>query len=205
MSKKTFTETARRAQIVAAAIETLAELGLAQTSFARIAKRAGLSSTGLISYHFAGKEELITEVAGAVLAEFGAYVGPRMDGLDSAGAQLRAFLAANFEFMAAQRPKLLALLEIGPALRSGSGDPGRLESDLAGLAELLREGQRRGEFRAFDPAVMALAIRSVRDGVLRRLAVEPELDLSACAAEVIRMFELATCEQGETWAEERPD
>ncbi|GAA2841569.1 TetR family transcriptional regulator [Crossiella cryophila] len=205
MSKKTFTETARRAQIVAAAIETLAELGHARTSFARIARRAGLSSTGLISYHFAGKEELITEVAATVLTEFREHVLPRMAGLDSAGAQLRAFLLANFDFMATHRPKLLALLEIGPALRSGAGDPGLLESDLAGLAELLRDGQRRGEFREFDPRVLALAIRSVRDGVLRRLAVEPELDLAACAVEVVRMFELATCEPGETWAGEQRD
>lgn len=33
----------------------IAELGYAQASFARIAGRAGLSSTRLISYHFAGK------------------------------------------------------------------------------------------------------------------------------------------------------
>ena len=37
------------------AITTIAELGYASASFARIAKRAGLSSTGLISYHFANR------------------------------------------------------------------------------------------------------------------------------------------------------
>ncbi|MQA95092.1 MAG: TetR family transcriptional regulator [Streptosporangiales bacterium] len=37
----TFTTTARRAQIVAATIDTLAELGYGQTTFARIAERAG--------------------------------------------------------------------------------------------------------------------------------------------------------------------
>jgi AcrR family transcriptional regulator len=35
---RTFTETARRAQIVAAAIETIAELGYGQASLARIAE-----------------------------------------------------------------------------------------------------------------------------------------------------------------------
>jgi AcrR family transcriptional regulator len=52
---RTFTEEARRTQIVTAAIETIAELGYAQTSFTQIAKRAGLSGTSLISYHFTGK------------------------------------------------------------------------------------------------------------------------------------------------------
>ncbi len=41
----------RRAQIV-----VLGEHGYGQTSFARIAKEAGLSGTRLISYHFAGKD-----------------------------------------------------------------------------------------------------------------------------------------------------
>ena len=40
------------------AIEVLAELGYAQTSFARIAERAGISKS-VISYHFAGKDELL--------------------------------------------------------------------------------------------------------------------------------------------------
>ena len=44
--------------------EVLAELGYGATSFRRIADRAGLSSTGLISYHFKGKQELVDSVAG---------------------------------------------------------------------------------------------------------------------------------------------
>ena len=55
---------ARREQIVAAAIEVIAAAGFAQASFARIAEHAGLSSTRLISYHFAGKADLMATVAG---------------------------------------------------------------------------------------------------------------------------------------------
>ena len=54
---RTFIETARRAQIVAAAIDTIADVGYAQASFARIAERLGISR-GLISYHFTGKDEI---------------------------------------------------------------------------------------------------------------------------------------------------
>ena len=60
-SERTFIETARRAQIVAAAIDTIAEVGYARASLVRIASRIGISR-GLISYHFAGKDELIKEV-----------------------------------------------------------------------------------------------------------------------------------------------
>ena len=59
--ERTFIETARRAQIVAAAIDTIAEEGYPGASFARIAERLGISR-GLISYHFAGKDDLIKQV-----------------------------------------------------------------------------------------------------------------------------------------------
>ena len=59
---RTFIETTRRAQIVDAAIDVLAEHGYPDASFAKIAKRAGLSSTGMISYYLAGKDDLIREV-----------------------------------------------------------------------------------------------------------------------------------------------
>jgi TetR/AcrR family fatty acid metabolism transcriptional regulator len=50
-------ETARRAQIMAAAIDTIAEAGFAGASFAPIAGKLGISR-GLISYHFAGKDAM---------------------------------------------------------------------------------------------------------------------------------------------------
>ena len=59
--QRSFVEAARRAQIVEAAIATIAEEGYARASFVRIAKRAAISP-GLISYHFTAKDELITEV-----------------------------------------------------------------------------------------------------------------------------------------------
>ena len=55
---RSVTATARRAQIVAATIETIAELGYAQTSFARIAERAGLTERTFFR-HFADKREVL--------------------------------------------------------------------------------------------------------------------------------------------------
>ena len=51
--ERTFTVTARRAQIVQAAIDTIAEVGYAKASLDRIGARIGISK-GLIGYHFAG-------------------------------------------------------------------------------------------------------------------------------------------------------
>ncbi|CUR57284.1 hypothetical protein NOCA1120472 [metagenome] len=46
----------------------VAEEGFARATFARIAERGGLSSTRLISYHFAGKDELVAAVVEHVVA-----------------------------------------------------------------------------------------------------------------------------------------
>src|SRR5579872_5747351 len=85
-SHRTFTETARRAQIVEAAIATIAEVGYAHTSFALIAKRAGLSSTGLISYHFASKDDLIAQVVATIFGAIERFMSERMAHPSSAAA-----------------------------------------------------------------------------------------------------------------------
>jgi AcrR family transcriptional regulator len=185
------TEQARRAQIVAAAIDTIAAEGYARASFARIARAAGLSSTGLISYHFASKQDLMDAVVHTVLGEFGAFVTDRMNAESGPAGELRAFIAANIAFVKAHRARLLAALAVASAGRGEGTDP-LLEADIRGLAELLRAGQRTGEFRAFDVDVMAVAIRSVRDGVLNRLSVEPDLDLDTYTGELVTLFDLAT-------------
>ncbi|MFC0067312.1 TetR/AcrR family transcriptional regulator [Umezawaea endophytica] len=183
----TVTEQARRAQIVGAAIRTVAELDYASTSFKRIAERAGLSSTGLISYHFAGKQELVDEVFREVLAVFGRFVLERMNLGGSAAGELRAFLLANVEFMRLHPDHLPALVRLREHVTVGDG----ADSDHVALAALLREGQRLGEFREFDVDVMALFIMALRNGIVVRAAV---VDLEVCGAELVEVVERATKE-----------
>lgn len=183
--------TNRRAQIVDAAIDTIAAEGYARASFARIARTAELSSTGLISYHFAGKRELMAEVVRVVLGEFAEFVAERMRAESGPAAELRAFIAANVEFAGKHRTRLLAALDVARADPTAGPDP-VLESDLRALTELLRAGQRYGEFRFFDVDVMAMALRSVRDGVLARLALDPNLDQAVYTEELVTLFDLAT-------------
>src|SRR5580693_7433483 len=63
----TFTERARRGQIVECAIELIAERGYGDTSIAKIAERAGIAKS-VVLYHFVSKEELVgavvTQVSG---------------------------------------------------------------------------------------------------------------------------------------------
>ena len=60
--ERTFIETARRAQIAAAAIDTIAEVGLCGGVPRSHRLSASGISRGLIGYHFAGKDDLIKQV-----------------------------------------------------------------------------------------------------------------------------------------------
>ncbi|WP_285663728.1 TetR/AcrR family transcriptional regulator [Actinorhabdospora filicis] len=186
----TVTEQARRAQIVAAAIETIAELGHARASFAKIAERAGLSSTGLISYHFRSRGALMAEVLGTVTAAFTEYVVAEEDDGTAAGA-LRAFLLANIGFMRDHRSQVVAMLRVAEAV-SGGDDGGLAVRDRAALAALLAKGRDAGEFRAFDADLMAGFVLSLRNGVIMRAAAEPGFDLDACGRELLATVDLAT-------------
>ncbi len=189
--QRTFTETARRAQIVAAAIQTIAELGYARASFAQIAKRAGLSSTGLISYHFAGKDELIAQVVAAVYTAIAQFMTGHMAQQSTATGALQTYIRANVAFIASHRTQMKALLDI--FLNGGIHYDATMELVVTSPVEqLLHWGQESGDFRAFDTRVMASVIQRAIDGLPFLLETAPDLDLDAYAREVATLFDLAT-------------
>ncbi len=195
-SERTFIETARRAQIVAAAIDTIAEVGYARASLGRIAARIGISR-GLISYHFAGKDELMKEVIGEVLAQARDYMEPRILAESPGPGTVRVYIESNLAFMREHRNYLIAVVEI---LRHRVGVEGRRQArgpdpDVPArpLVDLLARSQAAGELRPdFDPRVMAIAIRAAIDAVPPLLSLDPEFDIDSYAKEIANVFELAT-------------
>ena len=189
---RTFIETARRAQIVAAAIDTIAELGYGQASLARIAETAG-TSKGVIIYHFGSKDDLIREIVAELSAKGRAYMGPRLEAEPTGAGMLRAYIEANVSFVRENRNHVLAIVEIVFSGRGADGrplyDPAiRLEGAEA-LRQLLVHFQGTGEFRAeFDPDVMAMAIRAALDAVPPLLARDPDLDIGRYGRELADLF-----------------
>jgi AcrR family transcriptional regulator len=197
---RTFSETARRAQIVAVAIDAIAELGYGQASLARIAERAGISK-GVIIYHFGGKDELIKELVAELVAKGRAYISPRVDAEPAGAGKLRAYIESNLAVMAANRNHVLAIVEV--ALNARNVDGSRLydfsirDSGIAAVGQLLAHFQGTGEFRAgFDPRVMATAIHAAIDAVPLQLARDPELDVGHYGRELADLFCLAIRPEG---------
>jgi len=193
----TFTEAARRGQIIEAAIDTIAEVGFGRASLARIGERVGISK-GLIGYHFAGKDDLIKQVVIHVLEAGRAYIIPRVFAESTGPAILRAYIESNLTFMREHRNYMVAVVEI---LRNGAftTDSGlRVDGqDIDVATQLLTEQlvrlQAAGELRSdFDPAVMAVAIRAAIDVVPHRLILDPDFDIENYAKEIVAIFDRAT-------------
>src|SRR5580692_2855851 len=109
--ERAFIENVPRRQIVAAAIDTIAEVGFAQASLARIAERIGVSK-GVISYHFAGKADLIRQVVVEIIEASRAYIIPRVFAESTGPARLRAYIESNLAFMREHRNSMIAILDI---------------------------------------------------------------------------------------------
>lgn len=193
--RESFIEAARRVQIVSCAIETIAELGLAQASLAKIAARAGISK-GLISYHFQSKDDLIRHVVETVYTAGAAFMVPRLKDSKGATEVLRAYVRSDVAFLVANPVSVRALSEIFSGWRKPDGtmqvDPGSADPVLQPLQSILRSGQRSGEFRRFDVRHMALAIRSGIDAVGALLFSQPEMDFAAYGSELAEAFVRAT-------------
>lgn len=216
---RTAAAAARRAQIIAATIETLAELGYRRTTFARIAERGGLSSTRLISYHFAGKDELVKAVVADVYASIDEFLAeraarepasrpiqqpsgvPPLPFTGSASDELRAYLTGVVAFVDGNRTRMRALQSVFAALHDeeaseaakGAAYDAATDRDvLEHIQGILRRGQEGGEFREFDTFVMAATVQRSLGGLPFLLRTKPDLDLPAYADELVTLFDLAT-------------
>ncbi|WP_345429243.1 TetR/AcrR family transcriptional regulator [Actinoallomurus vinaceus] len=163
MRARTFTESGRRAQIVTAAIEVIAEVGYAKASFSRIAKHAGLSSTGMISYHFAGKDDLLAACVAEIEQITGAYMQPQIDAAEGHIAQLRAYIESNVALVGEHPAPVRALIDI---VKNSGSQSAAVNARLAMVEEHFRAGQAAGVFRPFDTRTMAIALISGLDAVV---------------------------------------
>ncbi len=186
---RTFTEEARRKQIIDGTIDTLAKNGYVGTSFVTIAQSIGISR-GLISYHFENKNELLHET-------YGAIYGARTDAIAAATAsanmhveRLEAAIKSDLVFMAAHPTFFAALIEIVFNVRDASSlkylrelhDP-----SLLSVQTLLEDGQKAGAFGQFDAQYMAMIIDGAKDQFLGQLMTHPDLSAEAYANALIEM------------------
>lgn len=195
LERHTFIEIARRAQIIEATIEVLAGVGYGKASLALIAKHAGISK-GVISYHFKGKANLLTQVETEISSAIEAAMIPRIEAEPTAIGMLHAFIRAYLEYTRDHRSHIIALIEIFfMNARAGDRRPAYdtfgYEPTYQGLEELLRHGQHTGEFIEFDTRVMAVSLWGALEGVTTQWTANSALDLDHYISQIIALFDRA--------------
>ena len=197
-ASSTFTQRKRRDQLVGYMIEAVADLGFARASIGEVARRAGVSK-GVVTYHFAAKDDLIRAVIADVIASMEEYLTPRLLAADPARFPERfiaAYISAWAGFYQSHTAQVLALARIFIGFRDESGSPSPAfevrAGEVAAIEAVLRAGQDMGRFGSFDPHVMASVLKIAVDDLLTQFVSDPGLDIEAYAAQLTTLFERAT-------------
>ncbi|MGE7883502.1 TetR/AcrR family transcriptional regulator [Bacillus sp. NPDC094077] len=162
--RQSFITEARREQIIKAAVEVLREVGYVSTSLSKIAKKANIS-TGLISYHFSGKEDLMNNTLMYLVEQEWLFINARVSQKQTSTEKLKAFIEASLAYQVINRTNNIALIEIVFNARTPDHIPyylleGDEENLIKGLLqEILLQGQELKEFGDFNIQVTATIIQ----------------------------------------------
>ncbi|WP_404457793.1 TetR/AcrR family transcriptional regulator [Oceanobacillus kapialis] len=191
MEKQYLIADARREQIIVAAIAVLTEIGYVSTSLSKIADKANVS-TGLISYHFSGKEDLMRNTLMYLVEQERAFIKEKVEQNQTYMEKLMAFIEASLAYQGTNRANNIALLEIVFNGRTPDNVPYYLvevedEDELnVMLKEILHRGQETKEFGEFDPEVIGIVIRGAISGSISLPQYENKLNLEEYSAKLIK-------------------
>ena len=154
-------EPEKRRAILHAAVRVFADKGYQGCRIADVAKQAGVAY-GLVYHYFRNKEELLE----SVFAEQWAILMNALRAIDEGPGTASEKIAAIFSFVcdvyktapSAVRVLILEVTRTPHALRAGSTRE-TFEQAVRVVADIVRQGQVRGEFRAdLDPFIAAAAL-----------------------------------------------
>lgn len=194
--RRTFTEVARREQIVTCAIEVIAEVGYPQTSIRKIADRAGIAMS-VVLYHFGSKDGLVEAVIATMYQSALATVTPAVRREETPKDKLTAYIRSSIEYFDTHRMHLTALTQLGTSYRPTGGrrldDLGMTPELAQQLTELdpsaiLRAGQKSGEFSSFPVDSTAIALRGAVNAVVEKILQDPIFDARGYAEDLVTMF-----------------
>lgn len=181
----------RRAELITATLESLAESGAGAVSVRDVARRAGVSP-GLLRHHFGGFPNLLAEAYGQVAGRVDAALDAAVLAAgDDPARRMDAFLEASFSEAIVNRDLLSAwlgfwgLVRTDPAIAAKHRETyvayrRRLEGLLDGLA------QAHG--RSLDPRLTAIGLSALLDGLWLELCLDPAAFTRAEAIGIARAW-----------------
>ena len=171
-------ERARR--IVEAMRESVAEVGIAGSTFERVAAKAEVSR-GLLHYYFGTKERLLAEVIRRDTEIRIETLGAALRRAESAESVVAAFFSTFRETLAEQRGYVYMVSELfvagrhSPELKSRLGE--LYSRARAEFADILRQKEEHGIISLrFDPEATLAYLFAAGDGASVQLLSDPTLD-----------------------------
>lgn len=180
----TFTEEARRAQLIDVTTELVADHGYAATSLGRIAESAGITKAGVL-YHFPSKQALVEAAHARVLSELVEAVGAAVDAAgpaDAPAAYIRAMIGHLRERPRHVRMIVEAMTSVAPLTDS--------KARWSAVADLIATARdARGLTGQVDLRSAALVIGGGIDAIVSESLGDPEYDAAAAAELLVSVVE----------------
>jgi AcrR family transcriptional regulator len=180
----------RRPEILATTVELVREQGLSNVRVIDVAERAGTSPTSVI-YYFASKDQLFGQAVTDADAAFYAELRPELDRLESGIDRLACLIVRS---SLSEWPLWIdTWLLARQSADMRAAEWGFESSWCEILAETIRQGQARGEFRPVDADEVAVRLAALSEGLAVHMVLEHpgrtrahyvSMWLKACAVEL---------------------
>lgn len=147
--QQTFTEAARRVQIIQGAITTINQIGYHRASLAEIAMLSHVAKSAIV-YYFGSKDTLLLHVVDSVFSGMGTAVENAVAAKTAPGERLLAYAESYLSYVDAHRHEVAAGVTIVLSHRGADGIPmylTRSDEDTALLRSILSDGMEANVFR----------------------------------------------------------
>ncbi|MEU8790101.1 TetR/AcrR family transcriptional regulator [Streptomyces sp. NPDC048643] len=163
-----------REEVLAVAMEMIAERGLEKLTMAALGREVGMSS-GHLLYYFRTKDELLLRTLEWSEGRLGAERGRLLAARGTARERLDAYVDLYVPD-GHRDPHWTLWLEVWNRSQNAAEDARERQVAIEGawhrdLVALLAEGVSRGEFRAVDPDRVAARLRALLDGFSIHVAI----------------------------------
>lgn len=188
----------RRAQIVSAAQELIAETGFPATSARVIAARCGIS-LGTLTYHFASVDALLAEALRDASVRLTGEISEAADGVEGAANKLREIVDDSLPSSPAAKRNWRLWLEYW-ARAAHSPDLASLHSERyeawRGLVlTTISDGVASGELNVADPMTAAIQFVALQDGLGLQAAIgDSAVSIEAAKAIMYRLIDQLVAE-----------
>ncbi|MDC7827427.1 TetR/AcrR family transcriptional regulator [Pseudomonas sp. BLCC-B13] len=195
---------AKRAELLAAAIAVIAQDGYAGASMRKVAQHAGCT-TGAVTYYFANKEEMVSAVAQNLFDKVEALLETNREQLD-----IKLLLHQWHQWISLDDPdSWLAWLQLLTHARHEPAFANVIKQRHTRFrliaTSLLKEGQQQGKIRSDIPAdLLADHVSAFSDGWLMMLPIEPERFISERGQALLDAFILMISPSPVTTRTSRP-